>query len=79
MEISEHESRDYEIDEAGRASDAPTRQDVSRNEAHFRYDYDAHGNWLKKEVESRWSIDGDFTPASVEIRDIEYSQGRLAG
>lgn len=43
-QVSEHQEQDYGIDEAGRLSEDPTRQYVSRTEAHFHYEYDAHGN-----------------------------------
>ena len=39
-EISEHEQRDFSIDDWGRLSDGPTKESVSRSEARFRYDYD---------------------------------------
>jgi hypothetical protein len=71
-EVFEHEERDYSINDEGRLSDAPTRESVSRSEGHFRYDYDAHGNWVIKTVESRGGTDEDFTVCSVERRTIEY-------
>jgi hypothetical protein len=40
-EVFEHEEREYNIDDAGRFSDAPTRESVGRSECRFRYDYDA--------------------------------------
>ncbi len=49
----EHESREYGIDDEGRFSDNPTRETVNRWEARFHYDYDAHGNWVRKVVEGR--------------------------
>lgn len=71
-EHSGHESREYGIDDEGRLSDAPTREHVSRSEARFRYDYDAHANWVMKTVESRGGTDQDFTLCSVERRTIAY-------
>lgn len=71
-EVFEHEERDYGIDDEGRLSDAPTRESASRSEARFRYDYDAHGNWVMKTVESRGGMDPDFTLSSVERRTLGY-------
>jgi hypothetical protein len=71
-EVVEQDSRDYGIDDEGRLSDAPTRESVSRSEARFRYDYDAHGNWVTKTVEGRAGADQDFTLSSVERRTIGY-------
>jgi hypothetical protein len=71
-EVSEHDRRGYAIDDEGRLSDTPTRGSVSCSQARFRYDYDAHSNWLTKTVESRGGPDRDFTLSSVERRAIEY-------
>ncbi len=71
-EVCEHDHRDHSIDDEGRLSDAPVRQSVSRSEARFHYDYDAHGNWVTKTVESRSGADHGFTLSSVERRTISY-------
>jgi hypothetical protein len=71
-EIFEHEKQDYSIDDEGRLSDAPTRKCVSQSEARFRYDYDAHGNWVMKTLESRGRTDQDFALSSVERRTVGY-------
>ena len=71
-EISEHESREYGLDDEGRLSDAPTKESASRSEARFRYDYDTRGNWVMKIVESRGGTNQDFTISSVERRTIGY-------
>jgi hypothetical protein len=71
-EALEHDQRGYSIDDAGRLSDAPSGERVSRSEAHFRYDYDARGNWVVKTVESRGAASQDFTLFSFERRTIEY-------
>ena len=68
----EHESRDYTIDDEGRLSDSPTKETVSRSEARFRYEYDAHGNWVTKAVESRPGADLEFTLSSDERRTLVY-------
>jgi YD repeat-containing protein len=72
QEIWEHEERDYGIDDDGRLSDTPTREKVSQSEARFRYDYDPHGNWVVKIVESRAGTRQDFNLSSVERRTITY-------
>ena len=61
VEVYEHEERDYGIDEEGRVSDSPSRENVSRSEAHFRYEYDFQGNWISKTVESRSGSEGEFS------------------
>jgi len=71
-EVFEHDEQDYSIDDEGRLSDAPTRERVSLSEARFRYDYDAHGNWVMKTVESRGGTDQDFTLSSVGRRTVRY-------
>ena len=71
-EVLEHDRREYAIDDEGRLSDTPTRAGVNRSQVRFRYDYDAHSNWVKKTVESRDDADQDFTLSSVERRAIEY-------
>ncbi|HYZ87105.1 MAG TPA: hypothetical protein VE621_22000 [Bryobacteraceae bacterium] len=68
----ENETRDYAIDDEGRIADSPTRQDVSRSEARFRYDYDSQGNWVSKTVEGRPTREGEFSLSSVERRTITY-------
>ena len=72
VEISECEQRDYNIDDQGQLSDSPTRESVSRSEAHFHYDYDVRGNWIKKAVEARGGADEDFSVSSVEQRTLAY-------
>ena len=72
LEVSEHEERELAMDDDGRLADTPTRERAWRMEARFHYEYDAHGNWLLKTVESRPSEDRDFTPSSVERRSLTY-------
>jgi hypothetical protein len=71
-EISEHDQREYGMDDEGRLSDAPTSETMSRSEARFRYDYDMFGNWVMKTIESRGGTDQDYTVSSVERRTIGY-------
>jgi len=68
----EQESRDYTVDDEGRLSDSPTKETVSRSETRFRYDYDEHGNWIRKVVEGRWGAMQDFTTSSIELRTLAY-------
>jgi YD repeat-containing protein len=72
IEVYEHEERDYGIDEAGRIADNPSRENVSRSEARFRYEYDSEGNWLSKTVESRSGSADRFSLSAVERRSITY-------
>lgn len=71
-EASEHEAREYGIDDEGRLTDAPISESVNRSEARFRYDYDAIGNWVRKAIEGRTNTEQEFTESSVERRTIEY-------
>ena len=71
-DVSEHQERAYNVNEAGQLSDIPTQQHVSRTEAWFHYEYDLHGNWRKKTGESRAGVEQDFTVFSIEQRTIGY-------
>ncbi len=71
-EISEHEKRDRNFDDQGRLADSPTNESVSRSEAHFHYDYDLRGNWIKKVVEARGRSKQDFSVSSIEQRTLAY-------
>lgn len=71
-DVSEREQREYDFDEEGRLSDIPAKESVSRTEARFKYDYDAHGNWVTKAVECRSGMDRDYTLTSVERRTLGY-------
>jgi hypothetical protein len=71
-EVSEHEAREYGINDNGQLSDAPIKESVNRSEARFRYDYDANGNWVLKTVEARATKEQEFTESGVERRTIEY-------
>lgn len=68
----EHESRDYEIDDEGRFSSSPTKETVNHREVRFHYDYDAHGNWVRKVVEGRDGAMQDFTISTIEVRTLAY-------
>ena len=70
VELFEHEEREYSLDEEGRIADSPTRENVSRSEARFRYDYDPQGNWVSKAVEGR--------PWRKPSREVCGSKGQRA-
>jgi YD repeat-containing protein len=72
VEVYEHEERDCAIDEEGRITGSPTRENVSRSEARFRYDYDSQGNWVSKTVEGRPGSEDEFFLSAVERRTITY-------
>ena len=72
VELDEHEERQYDIDDEGRISDSPERENVSRSEARFRYDYDGHGNWVSKRVECHSGSEDAFVLSSEERRTITY-------
>jgi hypothetical protein len=38
----------------------------------FHYDYDVHGNWIKKVVEARGGADQDFAVFTIEQRTFAY-------
>lgn len=72
VEVHEHEEREFGIDEEGRIADTPSRENVSRSEARFRYEYDSQGNWLSKTVESRYGSEDQLSLSAVEQRTITY-------
>jgi hypothetical protein len=71
-EISVYEQSDWRIDDQGQRSDSTNRASVSRSEARFHYDYDVHGNWVKKVVDVRSGADQDFRVSSTEHRTLAY-------
>ena len=71
-EITEHEQREYGMDDEGHFSPAPTKETVHRSEARFLYEYDASGNWVVKIVEGRGGDNQEFTRSSMERRTITY-------
>jgi hypothetical protein len=72
VEVYEHEERDYAIDEEGRIADSPTRENLSRSETRFRYNYDSQRNWVSKTVETRPDSEDEFSLSAVERRTITY-------
>jgi YD repeat-containing protein len=71
-ENDEGQFRTYGLDEEGQILPVPGSEGTSRSEARFHYEYDAHGNWITKRVESRSSAEQDFSLSAVEKRTIEY-------
>jgi hypothetical protein len=72
LQVHEHASREYGIDDNGRLSDAPASESVRRSEARFTYDYDGRGNWIQRTVEVRAGAQQGFILSSEEQRTIEY-------
>ena len=71
-ETHEREEREFGVDDQGRLSDTPIKERLIRSEARIRYEYDAHGNWVRKTVESRGGTEQNFTVSSEERRTITY-------
>ena len=71
-EISEHDDREYNIDDEGRVSESPGNPAASRSEARFKYDYDAQGNWIEKVVEGRGGTAPEYSVSSIERRTLTY-------
>jgi hypothetical protein len=69
--ISLHHSEEHSIDESGRLTPVAEKASDHTSETRFTYEYDEHGNWLHKTIES--STNGqDWTEASREHRTITY-------
>jgi hypothetical protein len=45
---------------------------MDRREARFEYKYDASGNWVERVTSQRHGDNPDFTPCSMERREIAY-------
>lgn len=71
-ENSEHERGEYGLSESGELSAEPVRRNSSRGEHRIGYDYDEHGNWVRKTTESRGGSQPDFTVTSIERRTLTY-------
>jgi hypothetical protein len=69
-QISEHESREYGVNEEGQLADRLAHQ--NRSEARFRYEYDTRGNWTSKVTEVRNGDDANFSVTSTERRTVTY-------
>ena len=44
-----------------------------RSQTRFDYKYDAQGNWIERVVSGRRESNPDFTPSSIERREITYT------
>ena len=73
-EQSFHASRDFEIDDEGRLSDRPTRENISTSEARFTYVYDEAGNWVQLTIAGRTGPKEPFQMSSIETRVLTYWQ-----
>lgn len=47
-------------------------QQAGRSESRTHYEYDSHGNWLIKKLESRAGLEGELSVSHVEKRTLEY-------
>jgi YD repeat-containing protein len=60
-EISESSHAEYDLGEGGELTTKPDSTRSHRSETQFRYQYDPHGNWIEKIVETPggpiWSIE----------------------
>ena len=72
QEIDESTHQSGSLDENGRLVDDAGSPKTTRSEARFLYDYDSHGNWVKKVVEGRSDPNADFRVSTIETREIEY-------
>ncbi len=69
-----HASRDFALDDEGRLSDQPTRENISRSEARFTYVYDEAGNWVQLTIVGRTGPTEPFQTSSIETRVLTYWQ-----
>ena len=72
QEILESNHRSGSLAENGELVDDSGSPKTYRSEARFAYDYDSHGNWVKKMVEGRSDPNADFSVSTIETREIEY-------
>ena len=67
-----HVSRDFGMDDEGRLSDQPTRENTSRSESRFTYVYDDARNWVELTIGGRTGPDEPFQTSSIETRVLTY-------
>jgi hypothetical protein len=65
-------SRDFEMDDEGKFSDQPTRENIHRSESLYTYVYDETGNWVELTIASRSGLDDPFQTSSIETRALVY-------
>jgi hypothetical protein len=68
---TEHQHREANLIEGNMEYGAPT---VNRQQARFTYKFDARGNWTERVTSQRYGENPDFTPCSIERREIAYYQ-----
>lgn len=69
-QTSEHESREYGVDEQGQLVDRPGPHTSSQTR--FLYEYDSRGNWTSKIAQVRADDHSDFSSSNSERRAITY-------
>jgi hypothetical protein len=66
---TERQHRDANLVEGNIEYGAPT---INRQQARFAYRFDARGNWTERVTSQRYGENPDFTPCSMERREIAY-------
>jgi hypothetical protein len=64
----EEEREQYSYDDRGNRAEVVT----DRGHTRFAYRYDLHGNWIERLTSQKHEPNPDFTPASIERREIAY-------
>ncbi len=70
--VDEHESHELSLELPGGLMQDPAKTQRSWSEACLDYDYNSHGDWLRKTVRARSGPDQELTLSNVEERTIEY-------
>jgi len=68
--VTEEQSFEGHVSDHGTIERGTAKSHGSR--AHFSYQYDAQGNWIEKVTAQRYGSNPDFTPVSIERREIAY-------
>jgi hypothetical protein len=66
---TEEQQREANMNEGNLEYGAAT---VNRRQSRMAYRYDARGNWLERVTSQRYGENPDFTPCSIERREIAY-------
>jgi hypothetical protein len=64
----EEERERYRYDDRGNWAEVVT----DRGQTRFAYRYDGPGNWIERLTSHKYEQHPDFTPASIELREIVY-------
>jgi len=64
----EEESQTYSYDDRGNQAEVVT----DRGQTRYTYKYDRQGNWIERLASHRLEPNPDFTPASIDRREIAY-------